>query len=59
MKIKRYLYLAGPVLALLLLLLSLRPLPVQALDRSLTQRVMKSVVQIYAVEEVRGDLSIK
>lgn len=56
---KRILFLAGPILALILLLGSLQASPVQALDRDVVQRVMKSVVQIYAVEEVDGDLMSK
>jgi putative serine protease PepD len=57
MKVKRYLFIAGPILILVLLLGNLAPLPAQAAETP--ERVMRSVVQIYATEESRGGLSIK
>jgi len=53
MKVKRSLFVTGLVLAVALLAV-LSPLSALAISRSVSQRVMKSVVQILAADEGRG-----
>jgi len=53
MKVKRSLFVTGLVLAVALLAV-LVAVPVYALDRTVSQRVMKSVVQIVAADQTAG-----
>lgn len=51
---KRSMRWSSPVLLLILLLVGLWPWPAQAIDTTVTRQVMRSVVQIIAVEEGSG-----